>query len=444
MRADDSEHPDSAAFSRLALGTASPEETRQVVRHLLRGCAVCSRRAEEARSVTPPPPSSYDEVFDRLERRLAQGLDRLEKDRREPATAEQLYAELLAHEAVQGLAQLHSTRRYASLALCELLLQTARKLGIEDPPRARRATELAVRVAEQLDLDLYGAPVVQDLRAIAWAYLADTGRVQADLRLAESSLAIAERLLEEGTGDPLVRAELMTVKASLCAYGGRFDRAIQLLNRTATIYRRLRDRHLLGRTLVKKGTFYGNAGDPEIAIRLIRRGIDLIDAQREPRLMVCAIHNLVWFFQESGRTGQGATWLAGARRIYQKAGDRQDLGRLRWLEGKIAGQPREAESALLAAREALAKEGLAYEAALAAMDLAVLYASERRGTEMRRQTDQMLPLFRSGDMYRETLMALSSFDPSTRRNPAALLDELGGFLDRAWQKSNPQALAPPV
>ena len=71
-------------------------------------------------------------------------------------------------------------------------------------------------------------------------------------------------------------------------------------------------------------------------------------------------------------------------------------------------------------------------------------AGERRGTEMRRQTDQMLPLFRSGDMYRETLMALSSFDPSTRRNPAALLDELGGFLDRAWQKSNPQALAPPV
>ena len=166
--------------------------------------------------------------------------------------------------------------------------------------------------------------------------------------------------------------------------------------------------------------------------------------QREPRLIVCAIHNLVWFFQESGQTGQGATWLAGARRIYQKAGDRRDLGRLRWLEGKIAGQPREAESALLAAREALAKEGLAYEAALAAMDLAVLYASERRGTEMRRQTDQMLPLFRSGDMYRETLMALSSFDPSTRRNPAALLDELGGFLDRAWQKSNPQALAPPV
>ncbi len=444
MRADDTEHPESAAFSRLALGTASPEETRRIVRHLLRGCTSCSRRAEAARTPATPPPSSYDEVFERLERRITAGLDRLENERQERGTAHQLYAELLAHEAVQGLAQLHSTRRYASLALCELLLQTARDIGIDDPARARRATELAVRVAEQLDLDLYGAPVVQDLRAIAWAYLADTGRVQADLRLAESSLATAELLLEKGTGDPLARAELMTVKASLRAYSGRFDRAIQLLNRTATIYRRAGDRHLLGRTLLKKGTFYGNAGEPELAVRLIHRAIDLIDVSREPRLMICATHNLIWFLQEGGRTGQSAIWLEGARRLYQRAGDRRDLGRLRWLEGKIARKPREAEAALLAARETLAREGLAYEAALAAMDLAVLYASESRRTEMNRQTEQMLPLFRSDDMYRETLMALSSFDPSARREPVALLAELGSYLDSAWQRSNPRSLAPPV
>lgn len=441
MRGDDTEHPERAVFERLALGTASPEETRRIVRHLVGGCAVCSRLAEAARTPDPSPPSSYDEVFDRVERRLAQRLSRLEKER---ASAQQLYAELLAHEAVQGLAQVHSTRRYASLALCELLLKTSRDLAIDDPARARRATELAVRVAEQLDLDLYGAPVVQDLRATAWAYLADTGRVQADLRLAESSLKTARLLLEEGSGDPLSRAELMIVEASLLAYGGRFDEAVRLLNRAASIYRRAGDRHLVGRVLIKKGTFYGNAGELEIAIRLIRRGIDLIDAPREPRLMVCAVHNLIWFLHENGRTGQSASWLDGVRRLYKRVGDRRHLGRLRWLEGKIAGPSREAEPALLAAREALAREGLAYEAALAAMDLAVLYASEGRGTEMRRQTDQLLPLFLSGDMYRETLMALSSFDPTARREPAALLEELGSFLDRAWEKSNPPALALPI
>jgi tetratricopeptide (TPR) repeat protein len=424
-------------------GTASPEETREAVRHLLTACPHCSQLAKAARTAQPPSsPQMYDAVFERLRRKVAQGLERIEKERE---TARQLYAELLEQEAVQGLTQVHSTRRYASLALCELLLQMARDLAIEAPARARRATELAVQVAEQLDLELYGAPVVQDLRAIAWAYLADTGRVHADLRLSESALETAELLLEEGSGDPLVHAELLGVKASLSAYSGRFEEAVHLLNKVASIYRRLDDRHLLGRTHIKKGTVLGNAGELEAALRLIRCGMDLIDPPREPRLMVCATHNYIWFLKENGRSGQADACLDGARRLYQRAGDRRDLLRLRWLEGKIAERSREAESALQAARDGLAREGLAYEAALAAMDLAVLYTSEGRRNDMRRQTDLMLPLFRSEDMYRETLVALISFqDGQTRRAPAGLLDEVGTYLSRAWREKNPPTLAQPV
>ena len=439
----DAEHPSSDVFDRMTRGTASPEETRDAVRHLLTACPHCSRLARAARTAQPPSsPQMYDAVFERLHRKVAADLTRIEKER---ATARQLYAELLEQEAVQGLTQVHSTRRYASLALCELLLQMARDLALEAPARARRATELAVRVAEQLDLELYGAPVVQDLRAIAWAYLADTGRVHADLRLSESALETAELLLEEGSGDPLVHAELLGVKASLSAYSGRFEEAVHLLNKVASTYRRLGDRHLLGRTHIKKGTVLGNAGELDAALRLIRCGMDLIDPPREPRLMVCATHNYIWFLKENGSSGQADACLDGARRLYQRAGDRRDLLRLRWLEGKIAEHPREAEAALLAARDGLAREGLAYEAALAAMDLAVLYTSEGRRNDMRRQTDLMLPLFRSEDMYRETLVALISFqDGQTRREPAGLLDEVGTYLSRAWQEKNPPALAQPV
>ncbi|HKH46450.1 MAG TPA: tetratricopeptide repeat protein [Thermoanaerobaculia bacterium] len=437
----ESEHPDhpaTEAFVRMTRGTAAPEESREIVRHLLRGCAVCARQAEAARRAdSPQGPDSYNEAFARLERTVAERVQRIEKERRE---ASPLYTELLQQEAVQGLSQVHSTRRYASLALCELLLQTARDLGIEDPAGARRAAELAVRVAEQLDLEPYGSPVVQDLRAIAWAYFADTVRVQADLRLARSAMETSELLLEQGSGDPLVRAELQAFQASLYTYSGRFDEALPLLNRIASTYRRMGDRHLLGRTLVKKGTVLGNAGEADAAVRLIRRGMDLIDPCREPRLMVCATHNYIWFLQESGRTGQVAGCLDGARRFYQKAGDRRDLGRLRWLEGKLSSG-KDSETALLAAREALAKEGLAYEAALAAMDLAVHYVREGRGPEMRRQAEQMLPLFRSDDMYQETLVALLSF-PEGKRPPASrLLDDLETYIVRSWQEKNPRSLA---
>lgn len=433
-------HPSAEVFERMTRGMASPEETRGAVRHLLTACPHCSRLAQASRTARQPlSEQSYDEVFDRLQRKVAEGLMRVEKERE---TARQLYVELLDQEAVQGLSQVHSTRRYASLALCELLLQVARDSGLEDPARARRATELAVRVAEQLDLELYGAPVVQDLRAIAWAYLADTGRVHADLRLSNNALETAELLLEEGSGDPLAKAELLGIKASLCAYSGRFAEAVHLLNKVASIYRRLSDGHLVGRTYIKKGTILGNAGELTAALRLIRCGMDMIEPVREPRLMVCATHNYIWFLKENGHAGQASACLDGARRLYQRADDRRDLLRLRWLEGKIAERSREAESALQAARDGLAREGLAYEAALAAMDLAVLYTSEGRRSEMRRQTDQMLPLFRSEEMYRETLMALLSYQGgNVRQEPSGLLDQVETYLGRAWREKNPPTLA---
>jgi tetratricopeptide (TPR) repeat protein len=448
MRLDD-EHPSPEVFDRMTRGAASPEETRGAVRHLLTGCASCAGSILAARTAQPQAASSperaehaYDAAIERFQRRVSERLLRIEWERE---NARRLYAELLQQEAVQGLTQVHSTRRYASLALCELLLRTSRDLAIEDPERARRATELAVRVSEQLDLELYGAPVVQDLRAISWAYLADTGRVHADLRLSRGALETAETLIEEGSGDPLVQAELLGIKASLSAYSGRFDEAVHTLNKVASIYRRAGDRHLLGRTHIKKGTVLGNAGEIEAALRLIRCGMDLIDPPREPRLMVCATHNYIWFLKEHGPGTQATACLDGARRLYEKAGDRRDLLRLRWLEGKIAERPRDAETALLAARDGLAKEGLAYEAALAAMDLAVLYTAGGRGDDMRRQAGQMLPLFRSEAMYRETLLALLSFrDGRGQRAPTALLDEVDTYLSRAWQEKNPPALAQPL
>ena len=94
------------------------------------------------------------------------------------------------------------------------------------------------------------------------------------------------------------------------------------------------------------------------------------------------------------------------------------------------------------ARESLAREGLPYEAALAAMDLAVLCANEGRRAAMRRQADQILPIFRSETLYRETVMALLSFQQSAgQRAPSELLGELGSYLDRTREEMNPPGLA---
>src|SRR5262249_41996918 len=103
------QHPTAEVFERMTRGTATPEETRSAVRHLLRACPDCSRLTQASRTVAIEPPASpqtYDEVFERLHRKVAAGLLRVEKERE---SARQLYAELLEQEAVQGLTQVHST-----------------------------------------------------------------------------------------------------------------------------------------------------------------------------------------------------------------------------------------------------------------------------------------------------------------------------------------------
>jgi uncharacterized protein YpbB len=59
---------------------------------------------------------------------------------------------------------------------------------------------------------------------------------------------------------------------------------------------------------------------------------------------------------------------------------------------------------------------------------------------MRRQADQMLPLFRSQAMYQETMAALLSYREDKRETPR-LFAELGAFLDQTRRDKNPQILA---
>jgi hypothetical protein len=73
------------------------------------------------------------------------------------------------------------------------------------------------------------------------------------------------------------------------------------------------------------------------------------------------------------------------------------------------------------------------------MDLAVLYVQERREKDMRRLADQIFPLFRSEDMYRETTAALLSFQQPG--DVARLLDDLSGWVMRTRSENNPPALA---
>lgn len=73
------DHPiDEESLARFLAGTASREENRRVVAHLLKGCALCARRVRELLNQPEPDEHGYDAAFDRFERSVSVRRPRVE------------------------------------------------------------------------------------------------------------------------------------------------------------------------------------------------------------------------------------------------------------------------------------------------------------------------------------------------------------------------------
>jgi hypothetical protein len=69
------DHPSEETLKRFAAGTASREESRSVVAHLIRGCPLCATRL---RSLIDPPKvagSSYEAPLEKFDRELVGELE---------------------------------------------------------------------------------------------------------------------------------------------------------------------------------------------------------------------------------------------------------------------------------------------------------------------------------------------------------------------------------
>jgi tetratricopeptide (TPR) repeat protein len=419
-------HPHRHLLARFGRGRLHRRRSLEIVRHLLSDCPECRQ------AITPR--FQYGAAFARTWTAVERQRTALEAER---AEAVELLRGFLAQplESQEALATTPGSTgfRYHTWAFCELLLDTARESGFQDPGRALDLAKLGVEVAERLDAAVYGESRVHDLGARAWVSLGNAQRIRADFRAAEESFAQAERRLKTGTGDPLEKAHLLLFKASLRGNQQRFREAFRLLDRVATIGRRFEDLHLSGKALITRGFLLGLAGDPEAAIRHLTEGLQQVDPASDPRLVVAAQHNLTLYLAESGRYGEALRLLESARPLYRQIGDQMSLLRLRWLEGKIAsalGDFKEAEEFLRSVQKELIERELGYDAALLSLDLATIYAREGRTSEMRRLAEEMLPIFKSRDIHREAIAALFVFQKAAEmeRVTLGLIRDVSGYL----------------
>lgn len=455
-------HPDPEQLARFLRDELTPRERRQVVRHLLKGCARCAetirplwslgidpdaplpadpRPGEEAGGGQVLHPASYNGVFERV---FEAGRRREEELAVERAEAPWAAAQLLKHPRSRRLAALCRDRRFHTVALCQLLLARSRGAA-EDEPRdpgtALEMAELALGVAERLEVRRCGRTVVQGLRARAWAYLGEARRLAGDLPGAERALQLAGALLPEVPSDPRERPEVLALQAALAADRGRLAQADRLLDRVLAACQAEPDSGLLGRALVQRGQVAARAGRREDAIRLLREGAAHLDETAELRLLARTLHLLLELLQEEGRRGEALLGLQRLRPLYGRLGDRRNLVRLRWLEGRLElglGRTDAAQEALREARAGFLAEGLGREAALASLDLAVLHARGGRWDEVRQLAGSLFPIFRMADLRREGAAALLVFQQSVESQSATpeLLAALSAYLlggrQQAW------------
>jgi tetratricopeptide (TPR) repeat protein len=294
---------------------------------------------------------------------------------------------------------------------------------------------MAVAIAERMDTSHNIAEELADLRARAWAELGNAHRVVDDLPASEDALARALDLSGHGSGDPLLLARLMDLTASLYTDQRRFDEARRLLDGVHAIYLNMGDTHSAARALISKGYSLGVALESEAAVDLLRQGILLADAGREPKLIFVAVQNLLWFLFDCGQIAEVAKLLPQVREFYPVYAEGSVGSRAEWLEGRVAaslGEDERAEKILLQVREGFRIGERSYDTALVSLDLAAVWLRHGRTAEIKELVDETVTTFRALNIQREVIGALLMLREALRKNraTAALLQTVARELRR--------------
>jgi tetratricopeptide (TPR) repeat protein len=447
------DHPsteDLEGFLRDASQRGHADRNAVILRHLLASCAVCrdrltllgwsgarlenlvylpgGRPEDENRKDGTGKGYNYDRAFARAGQVVDEFLATVPPSQ---VSVANLLADLDRRSPEDRLALAEADGRFAVPQLVQALIERSHAIRYDDPEAmlqwARLARSIALRVPAEA---LGGSTRLGDLRARAWGQYGNALRVNSRLHEAESALITAHRYLEEGSGDPALRALLREQTASLYTFQRRFVEAVSALNEASDIYRQLGESHAFARTLVHEANALLQSGEAEVAVDRLNQGIPLIDHETDPHLLLAACHNLMRCYIGLEQPERALSIYSQTEDLYKEFGDSLILLRAKWQEGQLLrdlGHPRTAEAALVVARQGFLERGLMYEVALVGLDLAALYVKLKAVDDLRETVTAALPIFRALGVDREALASLLQLQQVADQEQQAM--ELIRFLN---------------
>jgi tetratricopeptide (TPR) repeat protein len=399
----------------------SPEDVRRVVRHLVSGCRECGSRIVKAvpkDACLPPEPAAdedYDKAIDRAWKKVRPLVKRWEEDQDRRTRGLQWLKGTPA-----GFSGLTAPQRRSLLPWVhvEVLLQRSYEARYSNPKSMLDDADRAKYVAERIEETPYGPAFLADLRVRAWAELANAYRVNELYRGAEAALRQARKFLEQGTGNLVLQARLDNLEASLRKAQRRFSEACELHDEAFRAYKKLGERHLSGRALVSKGITLRLAKNPGAAVKVLRRGIALLDPMQDPKLVDVARQDLLDALVDAGDLHGAVRMLVQSDLREKLASDPLNRVRLRWVEGKIlALQKRyeEAEKVFAEVRAGFREQKLEYVASVAGVDQTIMLVHQRKLQEAHLVARDLFLVFYAQEYVNnvnaeEALKALSFLD----------------------------------
>jgi tetratricopeptide (TPR) repeat protein len=425
----------------LLRGSLIGEERSLVLSHLLTQCEECIKLV---RGLAFPNYSGEEPDYSGPMRRLELGFivhsHQVEEERS------------LANEQWEILKNLDSTQRlnlvkhnpdFRHWGLYERVVTEAKAVIRNDPFQSIDLTSLALLITENLDPTFYSSALRADFRAGALTAHANAKRLLGDFQGAGEALSASERLLDEGTGDPIERINLISIRSSLFTDLGQFEQADMVLYEALGLAHSIQDSYLEGRLTIQQSSNIGWT-DPIRGLELADRGLALLGKGRiqmpeEKVLQLCAIHLLALWANEAGDPEEARSTFETYRYLYEGFNDAFWTGRILHLQGHIAkaeGELPQAEAIFRQLVEHYSAHSFEFDLVLASLDLSEVLALQGRALDSGENMEAFLSLLDQWQVNAEILKRWASLKDSLliRRYKLTAFRELSMVLRRNWNR----------
>jgi transcriptional regulator with XRE-family HTH domain len=332
-----------------------------------------------------------------------------------------------------------SVRASRSWAVAAELAHASARVAADDVEEARELAELALYVARRVP----GESQRDRTEGYCTVFLSNVQRVATDFDEAGEVFSGAWKLWRAGEAAaslPLAEWRLLDLEASLRREQHRFPEALERLKRALALCGG--EPLPAGRILLKKEQVLDQMGARSDALATLREAAPLVEAAGDLHLLFTLRFKVVKHLCHEERYEEAELLFPAVRDMATEQGRQLESLRVLWLSAKIStgrGRVEEAMHGLEQVVREFTTLKLAYEAALAGLDLAVLDLKAGRTAEVKALAVAMGWVFKAKGITREAQAALFCFCEAAQQEIAtvALAKRAIVELEKAQRSASP-------